>query len=129
MNIKTMIVKPIAAAVGVAFVSSLVFSSTVVADDNPFASTDLDTGYMLAGGDKNEEGKCGEAKCGGDTGEEGSGDDDTGEEGSGDDDTGEEGSGDDDDKGEEGSCGGDKGEEGSHDDDKGEEGSCGGDKE
>jgi uncharacterized low-complexity protein len=104
---KTMIVKPVAAAVGVAFVSSLAVSSTAVADDNPFASTDLDNGYMMAGGDKGEEGKCGEGKCGGDKGEEGSCGGD---------------------KGEEGSCGGDKGEEGSCGGDKGEEGSCGGDK-
>ncbi len=98
MAIKTMIVKPVAAAVGVAFVSSLAFSSIVVADDNPFESTDLDTGYMMAGGDKGEEGKCGEGKCGGDEGEE-----------------------DTDHEGEEGSCGGDDG------DHEGEEGACGSD--
>jgi len=103
---KIMIVKPLAAAVGVAFVASLAFSSVAVADDNPFASTDLDSGYMMAGGDKGEEGKCGEGKCGGDTGEEGSCGGDTGEEGS---------------------CGGDTGEEGSCGGDTGEEGSCGGD--
>jgi len=90
---KTMIVKPVAAAVGIAFVASLAFSSVVVADDNPFASTDLDSGYMMAGGDKHkegkgEEGKCGEGKCGGDKGEERP----CGK-----------------DKGEEGSCGGDNG--------------------
>jgi len=123
---KTMIVKPVAAAVGVAFVSSLAFSSTAVADDNPFEATDLDSGYMLAGGDKGEEGKCGEGKCGGDKGEEGSCGDDKaegkGEEGK----CGEGKCGGD--KGEEGSCGGDKGEEGSCGGDKGEEGSCGGDK-
>jgi len=114
---KTMIIKPIAAAVGIAFVASLAFSSVAVADDNPFASADLENGYMIAGGDKGEEGKCGEGKCGGDKGEEGSCGGDKGEEGScgGD-------------KGEEGSCGGDKGEEGSCGGDKGEEGSCGGDK-
>jgi len=84
---KIMIVKPLAAAVGVAFVASLAFSSVAVADDNPFASTDLDSGYMMAGG-----------KCGGDTGEEGSCGGDTGEEGSCGGDTGEEGS-----------CGGDTG--------------------
>ena len=117
MAIKTMIVKPVAAAVGVAFVASLAFSSVVVADDNPFESTDLDTGYMMAGGDKGEEGKCGEGKCGGDEGEEG---------------TDQEGEEDTDHEGEEGSCGGDdgdhEGEEGSCGvDDKGEEGSCGGD--
>ena len=98
---KLMIVKPVAAAVGVAFVSSLFISSSVVADDNPFSTADLDSGYMLAD-DKGEEGKCGEGKCGGDKGEEGA----CGE------------------KGEEGSCG-EKGEEGSCGE-KGEEGSCGG---
>ena len=102
MTNKTMIVKPVAAAVGVAFVSSLAVSSTVVADDNPFAAADLDNGYLMAGGDKGKEGKCGEGKCGGDKGEEGS----CGE------------------KGEEGSCG-EKGEEGSCGEDKGEEGKCG----
>ena len=45
---KTMIVKPVAAAVGIAFVASLAFSSIVVADDNPFASADLDNGYMIS---------------------------------------------------------------------------------
>jgi len=110
---KTMILKPIAAAVGVAFVASLAFSSTAVADDNPFASTALDNGYMMAGGEKGEEGKCGEGKCGGDKGEEGSCGGEKGEEG----------------KCGEGKCGGDKGEEGScGGDSKGEEGSCGGDK-
>ena len=108
----TPIVKPVAAAVGVAFVSSLAVSSTAVAADNPFEATDLNDGYMLAGGEKGEEGKCGEGKCGGDKGEEGSCGDDKGEEG----------------KCGEGKCGGDKGEEGSCGGDKGEEGSCGGDK-
>jgi uncharacterized low-complexity protein len=119
---KTMIVKPVAAAVGFAFVSSLTVSSTVVADDNPFASTDLDNGYLMAGGDKGKEGKCGEGKCGGDKGEEGSCGE-KGEEGSCGE-KGEEGSCGE--KGEEGSCG-EKGEEGSCGE-KGEEGSCGGDK-
>ncbi len=107
MAIKLKFVNPIAAAVGVAFVSSLAMSSTVLADNNPFSTADLDAGYQLAG-EKGEEGKCGEGKCGDDKGAEGSCGDDKGEEGScgGD-------------KGEEGSCGGDKG-------DKGEEGSCGG---
>ena len=110
MAIKTMIVKPVAAAVGVAFVSSLAFSSIVVADDNPFESTDLDTGYMMAGGDKGEEGKCGEGKCGGDEGEEGTdqeGEEDTDQEGE--EDTDEEGEEDTDHEGEEGSCGSDDG--------------------
>jgi uncharacterized low-complexity protein len=81
---KTMITKPVAAAVGVAFVSSIAVSATAVAADNPFAMADLDSGYMLASshegeegacgekgeegacGEKGEEGKCGEGKCGGD---------------------------------------------------------------
>jgi uncharacterized low-complexity protein len=94
---KTMIVKPVAAAVGIAFLTSLAFSSTVVAEDNPFEIANLDSGYLMAGGDKGEdkgeEGKCGEGKCGGDKGEEGS----CGE------------------KGEEGSCG-EESEEGGDDD-------------
>ncbi len=63
-------VKPVAAAVGIAFVSSLVVSGAALASDNPFDASDLDTGYMLAGGHgdkhdkKHEEGKCGEGKCG-----------------------------------------------------------------
>ncbi|NNK34236.1 MAG: low-complexity protein [Xanthomonadales bacterium] len=75
---KAYITKPVAAAVGVAFVSSLAVTSTAVASDNPFAAAELDSGYMLAGGhkgkegkcggEKHEEGKCGEGKCGGDKG-------------------------------------------------------------
>jgi uncharacterized low-complexity protein len=98
MSEKTMITKPLAAAIGAAFVSSLAVSTTAVAADNPFAMADLDSGYMLADGHKGEEGKCGEGKCG-EKGEEGK----CGE------------------KGEEGSCG-EKGEEG-----KCGEGKCGGD--
>jgi uncharacterized low-complexity protein len=111
---KTMIVKPVAAAVGVAFVSSLAVSTAVAADDNPFEATDLDSGYMLAGGDKDKEGKCGEGKCGGDGEEEGSCGGDGEEEGS----CGGDGE-------EEGSCGGDGEEEGSCGGDEGEEGKCG----
>ena len=87
---KSNIVKPVAAVVGVAFVSSLAVSSTAVAADNPFETVDLDSGYQLAGDkEKDEEGKCGEGKCGGDKAEAGEAE-----------------------KGEEGSCG-EKGEEGS----------------
>ena len=94
-------VNPVAAAVGVAFVSSLATSANVLADDNPFSTADLDAGYQLAGekgaegscGEKGAEGKCGEGKCGANKGAEGS----CGE------------------KGAEGSCG-----------EKGKEGSCGG---
>lgn len=106
MSDKNTILKPIAAAIGVAFVSSMAFSSASFASDNPFAMTDLDSGYMLAG-DKGEEGKCGEDK-----GEEGKcGEGKCGE-----------------DKGEEGKCGEGKGEEGKCGEGKGEEGKCGEDK-
>ena len=119
MAIKSMIVKPVAAAIGVAFVTSLAVSTTAVADDNPFSTADLDAGYQLAG-EKGEEGKCGEGKCGGDKGEEGSCGE-KGHEGS----CGEKGrEGSCGEKGHEGSCG-EKGEEGSCGE-KGEEGSCGG---
>ena len=109
MTDKSTITKPVAAAVGVAFVSSIAVSATAVADDNPFAMADLDSGYMLASSHKGEEGKCGEGACG-EKGEEGA----CGE------------------KGEEGACG-EKGEEGKCGEgkcggDKGEEGKCGGDK-
>ena len=102
MATKADLIKPVAAVVGVAFVSSMAVSSTVLAADNPFDMEDLDAGYMLAGdkGDKGEEGKCGEGKCG-----EGKCGDDKGEEG----------------KCGEGKCGDDKGEEG-----KCGEGKCGG---
>jgi uncharacterized low-complexity protein len=112
-------VNPVAAAVGVAFVSSLAASTTAVADDNPFSSAELEAGYQLAG-KKGEEGKCGEGKCGADKGKEGSCGE-KGAEGS----CGEKGAeGSCGEKGAEGSCG-EKGKEGSCGE-KGEEGSCGG---
>ena len=112
-------VNPVAAAVGVAFVSSLATSTSVVADDNPFSTADLDAGYQLAG-EKGEEGKCGEGKCGADKGAEGSCGE-KGAEGS----CGEKGAeGSCGEKGAEGSCG-EKGAEGSCGE-KGKEGSCGG---
>lgn len=107
---KANMIKPVAAVVGVAFVSSMAVSSTVLAADNPFDLEELDAGYMLAG-DKGEEGKCGEGKCGGEKGEEGKCGDEKGEEGKCGDDKGDE----------EGKCG-----EGKCGDDKGdEEGKCG----
>ena len=107
----SMITRPVAAAVGVAFVSSMAASTTVLAADNPFEIADLDSGYMLAGGEKAEEGKCGEGKCGGDKAKEGSCGGEKAEEG----------------KCGEGKCGGDKAKEGSCGGEKGEEGKCGGD--
>jgi uncharacterized low-complexity protein len=90
--------KPLTLALGAAFVTSLAGTSVANAAENPFAMSDLSSGYMVAEMDENKmekEGKCGgdkkteEGKCGGDK------------------------------KTEEGKCGGDK---------KTEEGKCGGDK-
>lgn len=67
--------KPIAAAVGTAFIASLATASVAFADDaNPFATGALEDGQelLLAHGD---EAMCGEAKCGEDTDDD-SGDDD-----------------------------------------------------
>lgn len=92
MSKKIMNIKPIAAAVGVAFATSMAMSGTALASENPFEAADLESGYMLAGGDKDKdkdkegecgEGKCGEGKCGeGKCGEDGEGD--CGEDGEGD---------------------------------------------
>jgi uncharacterized low-complexity protein len=64
--------KPISLAIGAAFVTSLAASNVSAEtniDANPFAMSELSSGYMqLAagyGGDKSDkEGKCGEGKCG-----------------------------------------------------------------
>jgi uncharacterized low-complexity protein len=57
--------KPIAVAMGAAFVTSLAGTGTASAESNPFAMSDLSSGYMVAESDaKGEEGKCGEGKCG-----------------------------------------------------------------
>ena len=99
------VAKPVAIAVGTALAGSFAVAGIASADTgaSPFAMTTLSAGYMLG----NQEGSCGEGKCGGDKGGEGSCGGD---------------------KGGEGSCGGDKGGEGSCGGDKGGEGSCGGDK-
>jgi uncharacterized low-complexity protein len=80
--------KPLAIAVGAAFVTTLAGTSVANAAENPFAMSELSGGYMVAeshgpegkcggekkaaeegkcGGEKKtaEEGKCGEGKCGG----------------------------------------------------------------
>jgi len=51
--------KPLAAALGAAFVTSMVFAPIASAETNPFGATELETGYMVLA-----EGKCGEGKCG-----------------------------------------------------------------
>ena len=56
--------KPIAAAVGAAFLASVTLSPLASAAENPFQLNSLSGGYNLA--EKTEgEGKCGEGKCGG----------------------------------------------------------------
>ena len=94
--------KPLAAALGAAFLASSV-APMASADVNPFSAQQLKGGYDLPNYDKHKEGGCGgdkdgEGSCG--------------------------------DKGGEGSCGGDKGGEGScggdkDGDGKGGEGKCG----
>jgi len=59
--------KPLAAALGTAFVASM--AATATAAENPFASAELSAGYKVADG--HAEGKCGEGKCGGAKGGEG----------------------------------------------------------
>jgi uncharacterized low-complexity protein len=65
--------KPLAIAVGAALATSLAATTPANAAENPFAMSELSSGYMVAemaegkcGGEKKaaEEGKCGEGKCG-----------------------------------------------------------------
>jgi uncharacterized low-complexity protein len=55
--------KPLAIALGAVFVTSLAGIPVANAAENPFAMSDLTSGYVVA---EMEEGKCGEGKCGGD---------------------------------------------------------------
>ena len=59
-------INPISAAVGTALATGFIAMSTANADENPFALTDLSSGYEIAYGDEGScgEGKCGEGKCG-----------------------------------------------------------------
>jgi uncharacterized low-complexity protein len=69
-------IKPLALALGAAFATSLSGPAVVNAAENPFAMTELSSGYLVAeaaegkcggsmAGDKTtKEGKCGEGKCG-----------------------------------------------------------------
>jgi uncharacterized low-complexity protein len=54
---------PIAVALGTTFAISLSTSPVINAAENPFATTQLSNGYMVAENDSGE-GKCGEGKCG-----------------------------------------------------------------
>ena len=53
--------KPISAVVGAALTASVIALPTANADENPFAMTELSSGYVVAG---DAEGSCGEGKCG-----------------------------------------------------------------
>ena len=53
---------PLAIAAGAAFVTSLAGTTVANAAENPFAMSELSSGYMVA---EMAEGKCGEGKCGG----------------------------------------------------------------
>ena len=101
---------PIAAAAGLTLVATLASSPLVMADDNPFAVSEMSGGYMLLAGAEGKcgEGKCGEGKCGGDKA------DDEGKCGG-------------DKADDEGKCGGDKGDKADGEGKCGE-GKCGGDK-
>ena len=54
-------IKPFAFALGAAFATNLASSGIANAADNPFAVTELSSGYQVA---ESAEGKCGEGKCG-----------------------------------------------------------------
>ena len=56
-------IKPLALAAGAAFITSLASTTVANAAENPFAMSELSSGYMVADA---AEGKCGEGKCGGD---------------------------------------------------------------
>ena len=53
--------KPLAIALGTAFVTTLAATPAANASENPFAASDLSSGYMVT---DSMEGKCGEGKCG-----------------------------------------------------------------
>jgi uncharacterized low-complexity protein len=55
-------IKPLALAAGAAFITSLASTTVANAAENPFAMSELSSGYMVADA---AEGKCGEGKCGG----------------------------------------------------------------
>lgn len=56
----------LALVTGTAFVATVALAPVAHAAGNPFAMAKLDSGYQLAAADKKTDGKCGEAKCGGD---------------------------------------------------------------
>ncbi len=64
MSKETKILKPLSIAIGATFAVSMAASniaSAAPAGDNPFAMSELESGYMQVAG---KDGKCGEGKCG-----------------------------------------------------------------
>lgn len=59
---KKNIINPVTLSIGAAVMASALSISPLQASENPFATTDLQNGFMIAG--KDAEGKCGEGKCG-----------------------------------------------------------------
>jgi len=57
-------IKPLSIALGATVVTSALSIAGAQANENPFVTQDLASGYNLASADM--EGKCGEGKCGGD---------------------------------------------------------------
>ena len=55
--------KPLAAALGAAFLASAALPAMAATETNPFGNTPLDGGYDLVS-KADAEGKCGEGKCG-----------------------------------------------------------------
>ncbi len=54
--------RPLAAAVGAAFIASAAMVPLAAATENPFQAAELSSGYQVA--DHHAEGKCGEGRCG-----------------------------------------------------------------
>jgi len=61
--------KPLAAALGAAFMASSVVP-LASAESNPFSAQQLSGGYDLPNYGAHKEGGCGEGKCGGDKGDD-----------------------------------------------------------
>jgi len=62
INDKKGLLNPITASISAAVVASALSTAGVQASENPFATNDLGSGFMIAS--KDHEGKCGEGKCG-----------------------------------------------------------------
>jgi uncharacterized low-complexity protein len=70
-------ITPVAAVVGAALVGSLSAVELASAEENPFAATAVETGYMQIAGAEGScggEGSCGEGKCGSEGDDDGDGD-------------------------------------------------------